>query len=337
MKKIFLLYSILSALIISGCAINSPSTSTLDNTEDILESTQSTQTTLSDSTNGLPHTPILSTNSFSSSSKISSSSMFENKVVTLPQTGIISEPSEYFPGNPKSHSRKPLARDLSLIIDNTREEDEIYRPLFNEYLSYHYPEYTFQVMNITNFQIDGITYKKAQAFAAESIDTSMFLYYDGNEIFDSFYHDVILRQNTMNRWRKDFRELLDPLTREIIPLKSMNLDVSYTSFEENIAKIRLDEPLDPDSNVYKRALNLYIQRDHLSLDETVTFATSILESVQALSYDFDAFYLHHQEDSGEYTRYQIPAHLINSQALQSELAKVLSGPLVESLIQRVHP
>lgn len=333
MKISLLLYLVCAGLLLSGCDINLPNPLHLDNPK----STQSIETALSDSKSTLPVNIFPSTNPHTNSSKLSSSFTLESDLFSFPQTGIISESSEYLPGNPKSHSTKPVARDLSLIIDNTREEDEVYRPVFAEYMKSNYPEHTFRIVNITNFQINGTTYKKAQAYAAESTDISMFLYYDGIDILDSFHQDVILRQNTMNRWRRDFRQLLDPLTREIIPLRSMNLDVSYNLFEENIAKIHLDESFNPDSDDYQRALILFIQRDGLGLDETVAFAATLLETVQSLDYYFDTFYLHHQEASGEYVPYQIPGHLINSQALHTELANVLSNSSVESLIKPIQP
>jgi len=191
MKKFFQLFLIFAVLLISSCEVQLPNPLKFDD----LKSTQSAQTILSNSKKEHASNTFPLTNSTTSPSNFSSSLTFEGNLLALPQRGIISDSSEYIPGNPKSHSTMPIAHNLSLIIDNTREEDEIYRPVFEEYLKYYYPEYTFQVVNITNFQLAGTTYKKAQAFAAESIDTSMLLFYDGNDILDSFHHDVILRQN----------------------------------------------------------------------------------------------------------------------------------------------
>lgn len=333
MKHIFLLTLIFTSLLTSSCELNQTTGTQLNNpisnhiTAATNNPTKNTTTTNSSENSGF------STNS----QEVSTSTAFGSDSFHSPQSGIISDPLEWSAGNPKSHPIKPIARDLTLIADNTREEDESYRPVFEDYLKQHYPEYRFRVVNIANFQQDGTSYKKAQAYAAESIDTSIFLYFDGNNIYDSFYNDVILRQNTLNRWRLAFREYLDPLTFEIAPLRFMNLDVSYSPFQENIAKVRLDEPFLPTATNYHRALNLYIQRDYLSSEGTANLAVGLLTAVEALDYSFDEYFLHRQNESGQYALYQIPERLIDSPALGYQLEKILSDPSFDSPIKLIQP
>lgn len=333
MKPIILLLLTLTSLITSSCEFNQATGTQFNNPNSNHMTAATNNPTKNTTTTNSSKDSSFSTNSQEVSTSIASGSDSFHS----PQSGIISDPIEWSAGNPKSHPKYPVARDLTLLADNTREEDEAYRTVFEDYLKHHYPEYQFRVVNITNFQEDGTSYKKAQAYAAESIDTSMFLYFNGHDIYDSFQNDVILRQNTLNRWRLAFREYLDPLTFEIVPLMTMNLDVSYSPFQDNIAKVHLDEPFSPTATIYQRALNLYIQRDHLSSEETANLAVELLTAVEALDYSFDEYFLHRQSESGHYTLYQIPQRLINSPALGYELEKILRDPAFDSPIKLIQP
>ena len=256
---------------------------------------------------------------------------------TYPTKGILSDPAEYSPGNPKTHAPVPLVPDLTDLTDNTRQESKVYLPVFEDYLKRTYPEQTFRIINIQNYQHQGITYKTARAYSQQSSDILLELYYDGNKIFDSFQKDVVGRQNTMNRWRSEFRKIMDPISRSVADRSEINLDVSYDYYPENISLIKLDQVLDSKSNAYKRCLELYYTvgfTDPVKISDT---ANRILTQVQSDGYTFGEYFIYLPKASGVKTAYKIPAELIGSPAFAAELQKALTGSSADNLIQVAEP
>lgn len=310
MKIRILQLLILSALLISGCSLN------LRTPAGPAETTTATSVSQSDTAPTLNHTTQTTAPPTGST---------QTTPASIPAKGILSDPAEYGPGNPKSHAAQPVPRDLALLEDKTREEDEVYREIFEDHLKQHYPEYSFRVIDIMNFQSNGTTFKRSRGYAAQSQDIAMDLYYDGAKVFDSFQQDVVERGNTMDRWRMEYRRLLEPLTLEIIPLKLAYPDVSFDHFEDSWSSFRLDEPFDPESAVHPKTLDLYLQRDGLDRVQTSDAASQIFQKIHSMEFRFNEYYLNQQSESGNYLSYQIPLRLIGNQSLTAEIEQVLSG------------
>lgn len=255
--------------------------------------------------------------------------------VTYPKSGILSDKAEYNPGNPKTHALVPLALDTAALPDNTRPENESYRPVFEEYLKINYPEQPFRVVNIEDYQHQGVTYKKADAYSSGSADLNLRLFYDGIKLFDSFQKDVVSRQNTMNRWRFEFRKILAPLSRPIADRETVNLDVSYDYYKENIELIRLDQALEPLSTAYRRCLELYFNTGYTDPVKVSDTALKIYQTIAAQGYSFQEYFIHLEAAGGVKTTYRIPPELVTSAAFPLEMQKAMSAPQPDQLIQRV--
>lgn len=261
-------------------------------------------------------------------------------VGTDPIPGILSYPAEYSPGNYKTHALVPLEPNTKLYPDKTRVENEKYRTVFDEYLKLNYPEQTFRVLSIEDYQYAGLTYKKATARSKQSSDIIMVLYFDGTKIVDSFQRDVISRQNTMNRWRFAFRKIIDPIALSVADNETVTLDVSYDYYPENIAKIKLDQILDSKSMEYKRCLEMYFNIGVTDPDKISEIALKIYQKVQAKGYYFQEYYIYLETAGRVRTAYKIPTELIGAPTFTAEMKKALTNDQPENLIQRVqrlHP
>ncbi|MFB0958075.1 MAG: hypothetical protein QMB61_03540 [Clostridiaceae bacterium] len=252
-------------------------------------------------------------------------------------SGILSDPAHYSKENPKSHPLVPVPRDLTTLTDNTIKANESLRPVFQKYLQENYPEYTFRVADILDYQKEGKTFKQAKAYSKESIDTVFSLYYDGIKVFDSFHRDVIERHSTMNRWRYEFQALLDQHSTQQVPLKQMNLDVSYEQYPDNIPKTKLDQPFEPNSSIFLKSLDLYIFKDQPASFPIGQEAARLLNDTCALGYQFQDIYLYFEQPAGGFVKYRIPPRLINTLSLAAEIDKALTAPGKDNLIQIAPP
>lgn len=254
---------------------------------------------------------------------------------TEPTAGVLSDPALIAPGNPRTHAELPVPRNLEELVDKTRSENEAYRPVFADHLRRTYPEYSFAIVDIMEYQQDGKTFRQAQAFAHESLDVNLFLYFDGHQVFDSFQRDVIGRRTTMNRWRAEFRSLLDPLSSRLIPVSEASFDVSYDYYDENSLSIRLDQPLDPASTAYPRALELYIERPSADLLVLSTAIHDLFAAVAETGYSFSDYYVHIRQSNGQFISFEIPLRLIGNPLLITEMEQSLRSPGADRLIRPV--
>lgn len=252
-----------------------------------------------------------------------------------PTFGILSDPKEYSPGNPMTHSPSPLLPDLSELTDKTGEGFDQYREKFQEYLRQVYPEQEFRLVNIMNYQAEGKTYKEASAWSQESLDIVMKLYYDGTTVTDSFQRDVINRQNTMNRWRKSFRYYLDKISSEVAPVHDVALDVSYDYYEENIPKITLDAPLEPESQEYTRCLEMYFARGSTAAELVADTAAEIYQAMALQEYKFQEYFIYLEEPDGTRRNFQVPLRIVGTSLFIPEMLKALAGDSPGNLIQPI--
>ena len=242
---------------------------------------------------------------------------------TAPTRGILSDPTELSPGNPRSHAASPVERDLQTLTDKTIGDNETYRAIFNDHLRSKYPEYDFRIIDIMDYQNDGRTFRQARAYSAQSTDFILVLFYDGQRVFDSLERDIIGRRTTLNRWRFEFQGRLDPLSRQILPVAEANLDVSYDYYPETAARIRLDQPLDPTTDDYPRALELYYERPAGAPLAQSQIAASIFQLVHATGYRFTDYYLNLRRPDGTLQTFLIPPDLIGGPALTTELEQAI--------------
>ncbi len=311
-------------LLLTGCQLTLPS--------DQVKSPESTTagSTLSPAVTAAP------VRTDASDSRTRPASTGEVIVPEKPVTGILSDPAEYSPGNPKSHSPSPVSRNLSQLVDKTTDGFEEYLGVFKDHLGTHYPEYLFRVVSIMNHQEDGKTFKTATAYSEESQDVFMKLYYDGQTVRDTFEEDVLGRKNTMNRWRKAFRKHLDEISVEVAPVYRVSLDVSYDHYEANIPKIILDSPLEPESQSYIRALDMYFEKGYTDSSRIPELADAVYEAMSYQPYRFQEYFIHLEEANGKKTTYQIPLRLINSAEFIPELTKALTKSSGDDLIQPIN-
>lgn len=256
-------------------------------------------------------------------------------VASYPTSGILSDPIEYQPGNPKTHAFVALEPDPKILPDKTRSENDRYRPVFEEYLKFNYPEQTFRLVSIESYQQQGTTYKRATAYSTESSDIIFNLFYDGTNLFDTFEKDVVSRQTTMNRWRFEFRKLLDPISRRIADDDVVNLDVSYDYYKENIEMIKLDQRLDPKSDTYRHALELYFNIGYTNPAKVSSITTQIYQSVEEAGYFFQEYFIYLESTNGIKTAYQIPSELFGDPSFPVHLQKALSDQDPTNLIKLV--
>lgn len=256
---------------------------------------------------------------------------------TYPTRGILSDPSELSPGNPRSHAASPVPRDLTTLTDKTIRDNEIYRAIFSDHLRLKYPEYDFRVIDIMDYQTEGRTFRQARAYSAQSSDFNLVLFYDGQRVFDSFERDIAGRRTTLNRWRYEFQDLLDPLSGQILPVAEANLDVSYDYYPETAARIRLDQPLDPTSDDYPRALELYYERPAGDALAQSHLSASIFQHVLTSGYQFTDYYLNLRRPNGTYQTFLIAPELIGDPLLAAELEKVIGQGTSSSIQPVVRP
>lgn len=254
---------------------------------------------------------------------------------SYPLTGILSDPSEYSPGNPRTHAPAPILPDHSQLADKTGEGFEKYRSVFLEHLRQNYPEHSFRLVSIMNHQEDGKTYKEAAAFSEESLDIAMKLYYDGKNVTDSFDRDVIGRRNTMNRWRRAFRYYLDPVSKQVAPLSEVALDVSYDYYEENIPKIILDAPLEAESPDHVRCLEMYFGKGITDPAKVADTAAAIYEAMALQPYRFQEYYIYLEAADGTKSAFQVPLRIVATPLFVPEMRKALQGDSPDHLIRPV--
>lgn len=317
MRKTPLLLLLLTSLSLAACSLTLPKG----------------EATVPDRTPTLPQ--IESPISSASSGKPLTSPQTTKPPGTQPISGILSAEATYTAGNPKSHAPSPQPPKVSSFKDKTTEGFEIYAGIFQAYLKEYYPEQRFRVLSIMNHQMDGKTVKKAFAYSEESLDIRMSLYFDGNSVSDTFQRDVIQRQNTMNRWRRSFRTYLDDISRPIAPLTRVNLDVSYDYYKENIPKIVLDTPLDPQSQDYTRCLEMYFPKARLDVDKVSQTAHAIYQAMADTPYVFQEYYIYLEDSKGRKSAFKVPLSLIAADEFIPEFQKALRSNSAQHLIQRV--
>lgn len=259
----------------------------------------------------------------------------ETTSASYPSTGTLSDPEEYAPGNPMTHSPFPIMPDHSGLKDKTGENFEEYRSVFLEHLRQNYPEHEFRLVSIMNYQQDGRTFKEASAYSEESLDIAMKLYYDGTTVTDSFERDVIGRQNTMNRWRRAFRYYLDQISVQVAPVHEVTLDVSYDYYEENIPRIILDAPLEPESREYTRCLEMYFEKGNTEPVKVADTAARIYQAMALQPYRFQEYFIYLEETDGTRAAFQIPLRIIDRPQFLPEMIKALESDSPDNLIRRI--
>lgn len=318
--------AMLSALIFTGCQLVPSDTAPFQTTLPVTAGTSSAIPTAT--------VPPASTSYATGSSAPPQTSPLTSPAGSRPIRGILSESKEYVPGNPMSHALNPVERKLSALPDKTRKENEKYRPFFEEYLNEFYPEYDFRITDIMDYQSAGRTLKKSRAWAAQSTDTAMDLFFDGDQITDSFEQDVIGRRNTMNRWRTEFRKILDPLVNSTLAGNLITPDISFDYYKENTQLIRLDEPLEPRSDRFVRCLELYVKKGQTDPVKISEAAHAIYQAVLIEGYAFQDYYIYLEEETGTRSAWKVPPRLVGSASFPAELQKALTGDHPQNLIQR---
>ena len=325
-KPKLIILGLLINILLTGCLFNSNTT--------VASSSFASSSLITDSS-------VVATQTTSSAKTTSSAESTTGIISTTPgatvppTTGILSDPTEFQPGNPVSHAlvnRKPSTK---VPADKTRPQNNHYRPIFNDYLAAHYPEQSFRVVSIEDYQRHGLTYKRGTAYSLDSADIIFELIYDGRTLTDSFQEDVVTRQTTMNRWRFEFQKLLDPITRDIADDETVKADVSYDYYPENRERIKLDQELEPKSSTYRRCLELYFNMGYTDSDNVASTASQIYAAIELNGYSFQEYFIYLESAKGVKTAYQIPASLIGDPALADHLKTALSHRNSSSLIKRV--
>ena len=335
MKRELLILWVTTALLLSGCEPGKLTTSGSGSSETVTSTRQGTTKPPagSNSTKTNPSATLAGTTEPTTTA--ATNTVVTSTVGTDPIPGILSDLSEYSPGNFKSHALVPLEPDTKKVPDKTRLENEKYRTVFDKYLKLNYPEQPFRILSIEDYQDQGLTYKKATARSKQSADIMMVMYYDGTKIVDSFQKDVISRQNTMNRWRFAFRKIIDPIARSVADDETVNLDVSYDYYPENIENIKLDQILDSKSVEYKRCLEMYFNIGYTDPENVSAVATKIYQKVQAKGYFFHEYYIYLEKTNRVKAAYQVPAELIGNPNFATELKKALTSDQPDNLIRQV--
>lgn len=319
MKSKLLILWLWAGLLVTGCFKGSPPAPALT---DPVGRTQVTDTS--------PRRTTAGTNAPASSPATKATAGY-------PTRGILSDAALWGPDNPKTHAAVPVAPGKA-APDKTRPENEAYRPIFADYLTRTYPEQPFRIFTIESYQYEGKTFKRASAQSSVSRDILLTLYYDGQKVFDSFQKDVVKRQNTMNRWRFEFRSFLDPIARGVASSEIVKLDVSYDYYPENIELIRLDQPLEPQSGNYRRCLELYFNMGYTDPEKVAQTAWALYGAVRSAGYAFHEYYIYLESARGEKTAYLVPPALTVDPAFPDQLRAALSGDQPGNLIRPVaHP
>lgn len=243
----------------------------------------------------------------------------------------------YGTDNPKTHALKPVVPDLSGVEDKSEPGNEAVKKEFEDYLKKNFPNHEWLLVNITDYDYNNVKYKRGEAFSTSSLDTIIWLYKHPttNEITDSFERDVVRRFNTMNRWRYDFRPIMDELTTPFYTIGQASVDISYDYYDENIPKIKLDQKLDPKSTEYKRAMEIFFQTGLVDAEKVPEMADNIFKLAKDAGYTFNEYYVYMTTAENTKFDFVIPSSLIASPDFKTEMKNAILNP--NNAINRIKP
>lgn len=240
-------------------------------------------------------------------------------------------PNEFYSeDNPKEYSLNPVMPDLTQLEDNTDPNLENQREFFLKYATRSYPKYSWNIINIVKMKDSDGEYISCEAYSNESLDVHMTIEDRNGTITDSFKRDVVGRLNTMNRWKKSFSEILNPITLEIYPLEEVRSEIVYHYINENVGKIKLDQPFDKDGKDYKKVLEIIFSEETKDPKEISEKSATLLKKINENNFNIDEYYIRvYSVDEGKkevlVNWFIVPSALILDEKLKGEIEKAISN------------